>query len=85
MERNSRTVDSIINDMNFDDCSFNGGNAEGRSTPNNYRNMRFVPLSKWGIRYENENGNLSVSDFIETVDRKARLYKRNCLIISVIC
>lgn len=66
MERNNRSLDSMLNGMNFDDFE---------SSAHHNRNLRYVPMSKWGIRYENENGSLSIADFIEAVEIKARIYR----------
>lgn len=66
MEENNRSIDGMINDMNFSD--FEAGARQNRQA-------HYVPMTKWGIRYDNENGNLSVSDFIESVARKAILYR----------
>lgn len=68
MEQNNRSIDGLINDMHFDDF-------EAGVSGNYNRNVRYVPPTKWGIRFDNENGNLSVADFIETVERKAGLYR----------
>lgn len=65
MEANNRSVDGIINDMNYSD--FECSARQNRQA--------YVPMTKWGIKYDNENGSLSVSDFVESVTRKATLYR----------